>query len=131
MTKDNVNNTSTIIGLASQAIAGDAAQVGEIIDTLGFESGKFSLSTGAVTTGNIAFTQIAESADSGMSGETVIPDERLINKDVTAIATANTTVEVGFIANLRYVRLTATSAGTAALLTSAVCELGHPNNAPV
>jgi hypothetical protein len=130
MTKDLVNNTTTVVAVPAQAVSSDAPIVGVIIDLDGYEAGKFSLATGAVTTGDIALTSIEESADSGMSGSTLIPAERLIALDTTAITTANTVTEGGFISNFRYVRLTVTSDNTASLLAGATCELGCPNGAP-
>jgi|VirMetMinimDraft_7_1064189.scaffolds.fasta_scaffold07310_5 hypothetical protein len=127
MERDLVNNTTTLVAVPAQVVSGDGAIVGAIIDTLGYEAGKFSVATGAVTTGDIALTSIEESDDSGMSGSTVIPAERLIAFDTTAITTANTVAEGGFVATGRYVRLTVTGANTASFLAGATCELGAPD----
>jgi hypothetical protein len=130
MTKDLVNNTSSVVAVSPQAVSGDGNVVGEIIDLDGYESGKFSLVTGAVTTGTIALVSIEESDDPAMSGSTAIPAERLIALDVTPLTAVNEVAEVGFISNYRYVRLTIVGAGTADLLASASCELGDPNQCP-
>lgn len=131
MTKDNVNNTTTAIAVAPIKVLADGAVVGLIVDTLGFESGKISIATGIVTTGDIAFVSIEESADSGMSGATVIPDTRLINKSVVPLTASASILEIGFIADFRFVRLNLIGANTSVLLLSAAYELGHPAGAPV
>lgn len=130
MDKDLVNCTTSVVAIPAQAISGAGATVGEVIDLVGYNSGKFVLTTGAVTVGDIAFVSIEESDVVGMTGATVIPDECLINKDETPIASANGVVEVGFIASKQFVRLNVVATGSADLLASATVELGHPDNAP-
>lgn len=130
MTKDLTNKTITKIALAPVSIATDTDTAGIIIDMDGAESGKLSLLTGIVTAGDVAIKDIQESADSGMSGATVIPDERLINKDTDAITTSNTVKQVGFIANYRYVQVTVTTDNSANLLAGVTIEQGDLNAAP-
>ena len=130
MTKDLANKTISVVALAPVSIATDTATTSIIVDMDGAESGKVSLLTGVVTAGDIAITQIEESADSGMSGATVIPDERLINKDTTAITTAAQVTTWGFIANYRYVQVTYTTDNSANLLACSTIEQGDLNAAP-
>lgn len=125
MQRDLYNNAKNVIGLKTQVISADAANVGEIIDTQGFESALISLVTGVVTTGDIVITSIGESDDAGMSGETNIPAARLFGT-ATAITASDTVDEIGFVTTKRYVRVTYTSANTASLTCGSVVTLGAP-----
>jgi len=77
-------------------------------------------------------TSVIIDDDSGMSGATDIPTARLIGTAGTAITVAETTHELGFVADtkMRYVQATFTTANSANLLAGATCELGHPHNTP-
>ncbi len=125
MQKDNVNNTTTKVGFGTQTIS-DGTTAGAIIDTLGYESGKFSLIAGAVTAGDVTFVSIEESNDSGMSGSTLIPAHRLIAVDVTPLTAVNQVAETGFVSVKRYVRMSVIGANGADLIATATCELGDP-----
>lgn len=130
MHKDLYNNAKTEVAVDFTTLAGDGNTVGVIIDTDGFESGKFTIVAAAVTTGDVSFGSIEESSDSAMSGSTAIPAIRLIGAPV-AVDTANTLSEIGFVATERYVRLNVTGANTSVLSFLATCELGNPSSAPV
>ena len=129
MKNDLFNKTLASVALDSATIAtGDAA--GNIIDTLGFESGKVVITIASVTAGTLDFKNIEESDDSGMSGATLIPADRLVGTPVQ-LAAANDITEQGYIAAKRFIRLNVTAAGATALVASAVSELGDPETAPV
>lgn len=130
MHKDLYNNAKNVVAIDATTLAGDDATVGVIIDTDGFESGTITLLATAVTTGDVTITSISESSDSGMSGATVIPAERLIGAPV-AVAAANTLDEVGFVSTERYVQLTTTGANSAALTFVALCTLAAPSSASI
>lgn len=132
MQKDLFNNVKTEIALKLQTIASDTVTVGEIIDTQGFDSGKIALLTGTVTLGDIIITEIQESDDSGMSGETAIPAARLIGSFATlAAADDDSVAEVGFVTVKRFIRITVTTANSANLVTGATVELGSAADASV
>lgn len=130
MHADLYNNAKNVVAIVTTTLSGNDATVGVIIDTDGFESGTITLLATAVTTGEVEITSISESADSGMSGETVIPAARLIGASA-AVTTANTLDEVGFVSTERYVRLTVTGADSAALTFVALCTLADPSSADI
>ena len=126
--QDIYNNLKEVVGIPAQAVSSDGDIAGEIVDTLGFESSEFVLSTGAVTAGDITIKEILESDDAGMAGATAIPAERLFNTPV-AISAANTVDALGFLATKRYIQPVVTAAGTADANISGLVVLGDPQYA--
>ena len=131
MHEDIISRTVSKIGLAPVVINTDTTTNSIIIDTQGYDSGKIILSSGVVTAGDIIISAINESADSGMSGATAIPTERLYGNTLagTAIDASATVVKIGFVAHYRYMRFVITSANSANLLVNANVELGHAEQA--
>ena len=115
MMQDNYSKSLAKVALGCIVINTDNTTTSVIIDTAGFESGKFVLFTGVITAGDVTITKIQESDDSGMSGATDIPTARLIGTAGTAITVAETTHELGFVADtkMRYVQATFTTANSA------------------
>ena len=128
--KDLYNNVKGVIALVPQAIASDTDTVGVIIDTLGYESVKLSLSTGAVTAGTVVIKEVNESDSSSMASETVIPAGRLTGT-IATVSTANTINEIGIYPVKRYIRVEVTTASSADLVVAGLCDLGHPAIASV
>ena len=128
MQKDLYNNVKSEIALETATIS-DGANAGVIIDTQGYESGTVVLASGTWTAGD-ATININESDDSGMSGATAIPAERLIGT-ASAVATANTIDELGFVAVKRYVQVDFVGANSANLQVTGVINLGDPSVASV
>lgn len=126
MNRDIYNNTKAAIALAPVALSSDTATAGIIIDTAGYEAGKVVLMTGAVTAGDITITKIQESDDSGMSGATDISSTQYRGAIGTAVDSANTTAEVGFWRNKRYIQVTFTTDNSADLVAAAFVEFGVP-----
>lgn len=133
MMQDIYSKVLAKVAFAPVAFSSDAATAGIIIDTAGFESGKMVLATGVVTTGDISITKIEEGTDASLSDASDIPAARLIGTAGTAVTTSNTVSELGFITDVkhRYVRVTVTTANSAALLAGVICELGHPDDQPI
>lgn len=129
MQRDLVNNSESKVALAPIVLNSDTINVFAIIDTRKYSSGKVILNLGVVTAGDIVITEIQESDDSGMSGETAIPTARLIGSLTTLDTTADKT-ELGFITTKRYIRVTATTANSANLLANCIVELSNPDQAP-
>lgn len=128
MQRDLYNNSESKIALAPIVLSSDTVNVFAIIDTQGYESGKVVMKTGVVTAGDITITEIQESDDSAMAGETAIPSARLQGDLETLDASGIT--ELGFITTKRYIRVTATTANSANLLADCNVELGNPDQAP-
>lgn len=127
MQRDIYNNTKAVLSLAPVSLSSDTATTGIIIDTQGYEAGKIVLQTGVVTAGDITITKIQESDDSGMSGATDIPSTQYEGAIGTAVDATNTTVEVGFWRNKRYIQVTYTTANSANLLATSTAEFGVPD----
>jgi len=130
MQNDLYNNVKSVVALNHQTINTDVDTVGVAVDTLGFESAIASVKTGAVTAGDVTISAVLESDDAGMAGATAIPANRLIGS-ASAVSTANTIDEIGFVADKRYVQVQVTTANTADLAVGANVILGDPATASV
>ncbi len=128
MQKDLYNNVKSVVAFQTGTIS-DGANNGVIIDTLGYEAGTIALITGTATAGDVTIN-INESDDSGMSGATAIPSARLLNT-ATAVSTANSVDELGFVCTKRYIRVDFVGANSANLQATGVCNLACPHSAPV
>lgn len=128
MQRDLYNNVKSEIAFQTGAIS-DGANAGEIIDTQGYVSGSIVLATGTWTAGDVTIN-INESDDAGMSGATAIPASHLIGT-ASAIGTANTIDELGFVATKRYIQVDFVGANSANLQASGIVNLGNPEIASV
>lgn len=126
MNQDIMSKTKSYIALAPIVINSDTTTQTEIIDTKGFNSGKIIMATGVVTAGQIVISEINESDNAAMVGETVIPVERLYGNTLanTVLDASGTLTEIGFVTTKEYIRFEIVSSGTANLLATAVVELG-------
>lgn len=135
--KDLCNDILVKRVLSPVSVSDNTAQVGQIIDRLGYESLTYILTLGSIADADTTFTVLLEeSDDSGMSGATAVADADMISQTSgTAAETAagfqfdddNEVRKLGYIGNKRYTRLTITPANNAsAALLSAVAVLGHP-----
>ena len=140
--RDFANNTQVKRVLSPVSVSDTTAQVGQIIDRLGYGSLTYIIATGSIADVDATFTVLLEeSDDSGMSGAAAVADADMVSQTAgTAPETAagfryNSDDQVrkrGYIGNKRYTRLTITpAANTSAALLSAVALLGHPDSAPV
>ena len=132
MEYDLHNSIDSRVAVVEQAIVADATVVGEIIDTLGFESLEYVAQVGTITTGNLAFV-LEESDDSGMSGATAVPAAETLGDLVGFIVSDDDAVKrVGSIGKKRYQRLTLEGTDTSVIdFVSAIAILGNPKTKPV
>ena len=132
MERDGHNNMDDRVAVVEQAIVADATVVGEIIDTLGFESLEYIVQVGTITTGALALV-IEEGDDSGLSDAAAVSaDETLGALTGFVAADDDSTKRVGSIGKKRYQRLTLEGTGTSVIdFVSAVAILGHPKHAAV
>ena len=135
--RDMMNNTHVkpVLSPVATALADDTAQVGGIIDKLGFNSLTYVIQTGTLADAGATFTTLLEeSDDSGMSGATAVADEDLIGTEALASFTQTADGKVfklGYIGTKRYTRLTITPSGNgSAAPLAAIALLGHPHSAP-
>lgn len=133
MERDLHNNVSGAIALAVQNITTNTTTAGAIIDSLGFESLEFFITSGTITDGAYALL-LQESDDSGMAGATTVSAENTLGSVTGFVAADDNVVKrVGYIGKKRYVRLSIVSTGvtTGGTNFTATAVKGHPLHAPV
>ena len=120
------NNIDERVALNIQTITTNVD--GEIIDTAGYESIEFLVSTGTWTAGTIT-PKLQDGDDSGLSDAADVASDFVVGSYV-ALGAANGVTRVGYVGKKRYVRLSAVSA-SANLQGGAIAVLGSPHSAPV
>jgi hypothetical protein len=124
------------------SVSDNTAQVGQIIDRLGYDSLTYLIATGSIADADATFAVLLEESDaSDMTGAAAVADADMISQTSGTAPEAaagfkfdddNEVRKIGYVGNKRYTRLTITpSANASAALLSAVAVLGHPHSAPV
>ena len=140
--RDCANNLQVKRVLSPVSVSDTTAQVGQIIDRLGYDSLTYLIATGSIADADATFTVLLEESDAAnLSDAAAVADADMISQTAgTAPETAtgfrynsdDQVRKLGYIGNKRYTRLTITpAANTSAALLSAVALLGHPDSAPV
>lgn len=132
MEYDLHSNVKQEVALNAAAITTDTTTVGNIIDSLDFESLEFIIQSGTITDGAYALL-LEEGDDSGLSDAAAVPaDETLGVLTGFVAADDDAAKRVGSIGKKRYQRLSIVSTGTTtgANFMSAVAVLGNPKSAP-
>lgn len=140
--EDMAHNIQVKRVISPVSVADNTAQVGQIIDHLGYESATYCINLGSIADADMTATVLLEESDaSDMTGANAVADADMISQTAgTAPETAaafqfdsdNQVRKLGYIGFKRYTRLTVTPANNAsAALLSALCILGDPNVAPV
>lgn len=140
--RDFANNVQVKRVLSPVSVSDDTAQVGEIIDRLGYDSLTYVIATGSIADANATFAVLLEHGDAAnLSDAAAVADADMISQTSgtppeTAAAFQfdddNEVRKIGYIGNKRYTRLTITPTGNgSAALLSAVAVLAHPHSAPV
>lgn len=122
--------------------ADNTAQVGQIIDRLGYDSLTYVIATGAIPDVDATFTVLLEESDAAnMAGAVAVADADMISQTAGALPEAAASFQfdsddqvrkLGYVGNRRYTRLTITPAlNASATLIAAVAVLGNPSSAPV
>ncbi len=131
MERDLHSNIDDRVGLDPASITSDTTTVGNIIDTVGYESAAFLVFLGTLTDG-VYTVKLEDGNDSGLSDAADIPAAQLLGA-LPALSVSDTVARVGATTKKRYVRLsivsTATTSGSACV--GCVVVLGHPKRAPV
>lgn len=136
MLRDQMNDIHPLPAIPpAAAIADNTALVSSIIDTQGFESLTFLISTGAETDADATFAASVTHGDtSNLADGVAVDPSDLVGTLALAsfdFSADNKTRKLGYIGIHRYVRLTITPTGnTGNLFASAIALLGHPHNAP-
>ncbi len=133
MEYDLHSNVDDRMALNPAAITTNTTTVGNIIDSLNFESLEFIVSMGTITDGAYALL-LEEGDDSGLSDATAVSDDETLGALTGFVAADDdSTLRVGSIGKKRYQRLSLVSTGvtTGVDAAQATAVLGHPLSAPV
>lgn len=126
------SNVKQEVALDSQDITTNTTTVGNIIDTVGFESIEFVIQSGVITDGAYALV-LEQGDDSGLSDAAVVPSDEVLGVLTGFVAADdNASKRVGSIGKKQFQRLSIVSTGTTTGATkfSSVAILGHPKTAP-
>jgi len=129
---DMHNNVLGEIALAVQDITTNTTTVGAIIDTAGFESLEYLITSGTITDGVYALL-LEEGDDSGLSDAADVPAANILGSLTGFVAADDDTVKrVGSIGKKRYQRLSIVSTGTTTGGTNftGLAVKGNPHSAP-
>ena len=130
---DMHSNVKALIALAVQDITTNTTTVGAIIDTQGFESLEYLITSGTITDGVYAL-KLEQGDDSGLSDAADVPAAEILGVLTGFVLTDDDTVKrVGSIGKKRYQRLSIVSTGTTTGGTNftATAVQGNPLSAPV
>ncbi len=133
--KDNFNEINVKRVLSPASVADNTAQVGEIVDSKGFNSLTYLIATGSLADADATFTVLLEDGDAAnLSDAVAVADAYLLGTEALAsfiFSDDNKCFKLGYIGNKRYTRLTITPGGNAsAALLSAVAVLGEAQIQP-
>jgi len=133
--KDNFNEINVKRVLSPASVADNTAQVGEIVDSKGFNSLTYLIATGSLADADATFTVLLEDGDaSNLADAVAVADAYLLGTEALAsfiFSDDNKCFKLGYIGNKRYTRLTITPGGNAsAALLSAVAVLGEAQIQP-
>jgi hypothetical protein len=128
---DLKNNIAPELAVDIQAISSDTTTVGTEVDTAGFESVTFILTTGAYTDGN--YTLLIEDTDTTGTGYVAVDDSFLIGTEAeTTLSAANDSSRIGYVGKKQFVRASIVSDTTTTGATAgAVVLLGSALSNPV
>jgi hypothetical protein len=129
---DLKNDIKELVGVDVQAIGSSTTTVGNIIDTLGFESTTIIQFLGALTDGEYTLL-IEDGDDAGLSDAAAVADDFLIGTEAnTQLSAANGISRIGYVGKKRYVRVSIVSTNvTTGATAGAVVILGSPRHAVV
>ena len=133
--KDNFNEINVKRVLSPASVADNTAQVGEIVDSKGFNSLTYLIATGSLADADATFTVLLEDgATANLADAAAVADAYLLGTEALSsfiFSDDNKCFKLGYIGNKRYTRLTITPGGNAsAALLSAVAVLGEAQIQP-
>lgn len=133
--RDLHNNLHIKRVISPVSVADNTAQVGQIIDRLGFQSLEYVIATGSLADADATFTTLLQEGDaSDMSDAATVAAADTLGTQSQAsfvFSDDDKVFKLGYKGNKRYTRLTITPAANAsAALVCAVAVLGDPEVAP-
>lgn len=131
---DLMNNITPKRVISPVSVADTTAQVGTVVDSLGYNSVTYVIATGSIADADATFTVLLEESDSSGSGYTAVADDDMIGTEVLAafqFDDDNECRKLGYKGIKRYTRMTITPvANASAAVICAVAILGNPHVAP-
>ena len=138
--RDGISQTQVKRVLSPVSVADNTAQVGQIIDHLGYDKAAYYILTGSIADADATFTVLLEEGDvSNLSDAAAVADADMVSQtNGTAPETAagfqfdddNEVRKLAYIGSKRYTRLTITPvANASAAVLAAVAVLRDPNPA--
>ena len=107
---DQKNQITTAFGFLPQALSGTTNIVGEIVDTLGYESLTFVITTDAIAAAALSAVLLIEEGNaSNVSDAAAVADADLVGTEADTLlgpATTSIAVTLGYTGSKRYVRPT-------------------------
>ena len=135
MEHDLTSKIKIVQALDSAAASGTTPEVGDIIDTKGYESLTYVVQTGAVTDAGTAAGIVAsftEDDAAGMGSATTVPAAQVLGSISILLDTDDDKVfRVGIIGKKRYQKITLTGTTGTDAVVSAIAILGNPYSMPV
>jgi hypothetical protein len=133
--RDQKNSLAFRPVIAPVVVGDNTAQIGTIIDRLGFDALTFVVCAGILADTDATFDTLLEESDaSDMSGANAVAAGNLLGSQSSGdfiFSDDGAVKSVGYVGNKRYVRLTITPAGnTASAPITALAVLGRPRTAP-
>jgi hypothetical protein len=126
--RDLASNIGAVAALAPAVQS--AAASGAAIDTLGFGSVAFILTTGAIA-GDGDFGVKVQESDTDVSGDFTDADAAVVDTTAPASLAASSAYKLGYRGHKRFVRLALTKAGGTSIAAGAVAILGNAASRPV
>ncbi len=126
--RDIASNIGVVLALAPAVQ--NATIKGITIDTQGFGSVAFAITTGAIV-GSGNFTAKVQASDTTTDGDFIDVTSDLLVGVQPGVLPASSVVKQSYIGHRRYVRLVMTLNSGTSLVAGAVAVLGHARNRPV
>lgn len=133
---DTHNDVKRSVGVKIAAPTDNTAQVGEIIDMLGFNSLEYSILIGTLVDADATFIVLMEHDDlANFSTKVAVTDDELLGTEAEAgfqFDDDDSVKKIGYQGNKQFIRMTITPVdNTSAATFGAVAEQGHARVAPV
>jgi hypothetical protein len=126
--RDLASNIGAILALAPAVQS--AAASGAAIDTQGFGSVAFLLTTGAIA-GDGDFGAKVQESDTDVSGDFTDADAAVVDTSAPDTLDESSAYKIGYRGFKRYVRLALTKAGGTSVAAGAIAVLGDAAQRPV
>lgn len=132
--KDLMNMINVKRVISPVSVADNTAQVGQVVDRIGYDGLTYLIATGSLGDAGAEFTVLLEESDASGSGYAAVADADLIGTEALASfiqSDDDKCFKLGYKGSKRYTRMTITPTNNAtASLIAAVAVLSGPMLAP-